>query len=141
MERRQPMTTPAAEKLYRAQHEYEMEGKGNALYNPHNKPFSDLPTIYGFNNGGSAGWYHAVLLAEDGTCLGGHVCSHECYMKHDLGILEGTSPDRHETFKQHYPDGYKMVFVPSDDISTHEGLQKAFTKNKEQEEASDGQGN
>ena len=63
------MTTPAAAKMYEAQHEHEMEGKGNAFYNPSNKPFEDLPVIYGFNNGGSAGWYGAVLIAEDGMGL------------------------------------------------------------------------
>ena len=126
------MTTKAAARLYEAQHLYEMEGKGNALFNPNNKPFNELPVIYGFNNGGSAECMHAVLIAEDGTCLGGHTCSSEGYMRHDLGILEGTRPDRHETFKKHYPDGYRMVFVPSDDIKSHEKLNTAFVLNDPQ---------
>jgi hypothetical protein len=123
------MTTEAAARLYEAQHLYEMEGKGNALYNPEQRPYEELPIIYGFNNGGSPGWFSAVLIAEDGTCLGGHVCSSEAYMPHDLGILVGTRPDRHESFKMHYPRGYRMVFVPSDQISTHEKLNKAFELN------------
>ena len=121
------MTTPAAERLYQAQHEYEMEGKGYAVFNPLNKPKADLPVIYGFNNGGKSVWMHAQLLAEDGTPLGSHICSAECYMHHDLGILEGTRPDRHEKdFKPHYPAGYRMEFVSREEFDSHVGLKKAI---------------
>lgn len=130
------MTTPAAAALYAAQHNLAMKGKRAAIHNPHNKPLEELPVIYSFNNGGSPGWYSAQLLAEDGTALGGHVCSHECYMPHDLGILEGTRPDRHEHFRAHYPDGYRMEFLPFEVAKTHEGLKKAFELNdKMREEA------
>lgn len=128
------MTTPAAEALYQAQHNFEHQHKGNAVFNPHDKPVAELPVIYGFNNGGSTGWYSAVLIAEDGTELGGHVCSHECYMRHDLGILEGTRPDRHETFREHYPDGYRMEFVGYADVRTHEGLTAAWAKHDAKQE-------
>jgi hypothetical protein len=124
------MTTPAAARLYEAQHLYDMEGKGNAVFNPDGRPFNELPVIYGFNNGGPTGFLSAVLIAEDGNCLGGHACSSEAYMRHDLGILEGTRPDRHETFKKHYPEGYRMVFVPSDEIKEHEKLNEAFRLNQ-----------
>lgn len=120
------MTTPAAANLYLAQHQYEMEGKRFAVWNPHNKPLNELPVIYGFNNGGSPGWYSALALAEDGTCLGGHCCSHEGYIPHDLGCLEGTRPDRHEeSYRVHYPDGYRMEFVASSQKDGHEGWRKA----------------
>ena len=56
------MTTEAAAKHYLAAHEHEMEGKGYAIYNPLNKLIKELPVIYGFNNGGSPGWYHAQLI-------------------------------------------------------------------------------
>lgn len=121
------MTTKARERLYLAQHEVEMEGRRNAVFNPHGKPLNELPIIYGFNNGGSPGWYFAVALAEGGTYLGGHVCSHEGYMLHDLGILEGTRPDQHEKdYQRHYPDGYRMEFVPVAEIASHKGLQAAI---------------
>lgn len=130
------MTTPAAERLYLAQHQHTLEGRKVVIHNPHDKPIEELPVIMGFNNGGSPGWYHAVSLAEDGTCLGGHCCSHEGYMEGDLGILEGTRPDRHETsYRKHYPDGYRMEFVPSDEINTHEKLNNALKLNKEKQEA------
>ena len=120
------MTTPAAAALYLAQHLYEHKDKGWAVFNPHDKPVHDLPAIYGFNNGGSPEWYSAVAIAQDGHVLGGHCCSAEGYMLHDLGILEGTRPDRHmESYQKHYPDGYRMVWIPSDEVKGHEGLDEA----------------
>lgn len=110
------MTTPAREALYLAQHLVEVEGRPYAIFNPHNKPVPELPVIFGFNNGGSPNWYQAVLISEDGACLGEHICSHEGYMRHDLGILEGSRPDRHEEFKRHYPDGYRMAFIGLDEV-------------------------
>jgi hypothetical protein len=106
-----------------------------AVFNPHNKPVEELPVIYGFNNGGSRDWWSGVLLAEDGTALGGHVCSHEGFMYGDLGILEGSRPDRHETFREHYPDGYRMDFVRGEDVKTHEGLDAAYQRNQEKDKA------
>lgn len=124
------MTTQAAEKLYLAQHLHQWEGKGYAVFNPQNKPIEELPVIYGFNNGGSPGWFSGCLMAEDGTGLGGHVCSSEGYMPHDLGVTEGARPDRHEGFRKHYPDGYRMDFVPGSEVLKHEGLTAAYLKNQ-----------
>lgn len=120
------MTTPAAEKLYLAQHELEWEGCKIAVYNPKDRPLFELPVIYGFNNGGSRDWYLAQLLSQDGTGLGSHLCSDEGYMRHDLGILEGSRPDRHEEFQKHYPEGYRMEFVPTRDLKSHVGFNEAL---------------
>lgn len=120
------MTTPTAAALYLAQHQHDHAGRRLAIHNPHSKPIEDLPVIYGFNNGGSSSFLHAVLLAEDGTPLGGHACSSEGYMPADLGILEGTRPDRHEGFQRHYPDGYRMEFVGYKEIDGHAGLMKTI---------------
>jgi hypothetical protein len=128
------MTTEAAARLYESQHLLEMEGRGWAVVNPKKVSITDLPVIYGFNNGGNNSWYEAVLVAEDGVFLGSHICSSEAYMPHDLGILEGSRPDRHETFLEHFPNGYRMVFVESNEIETNEQLQVAFRKNKEWQE-------
>lgn len=119
------MTTPAADRLYQAQHMHEHEFTPNEVFNPYNKPLSELPMIYGFNNGGSPGWMDAVLIAEDGTWLGGHICSNECYMPYDLGVLKGSRPDRHEGFQKHYPSGYKMEFVSYEGFKTHDKLKAA----------------
>jgi hypothetical protein len=117
------VTTQAAAALYLAQHRYETEGRRWAVFNPHDKPLVELPVIYGFNNGGSPGWFSAVALSQDGKCLGSHCCSAEGYMEHDLGILEGCREDRHEKdYRPHYPEGYRMEFVGFDDINGHEGL-------------------
>jgi hypothetical protein len=119
------MTTPAAAALYLAQHNFEHEGRGNAIYNPKGLPVAELPFIYGFNNGGSSGWYSAQLISQDGHWLGSHTCSEEGYMPADLGVLEGTRPDMHEEFQKHYPDGYRMVFVPYHRVRENNGLMAA----------------
>jgi len=132
------MATLAAAALYEAMHNLAHEGLPFAVHNPLNKPISELPFIYGFNNGGSAGWFYAVLLAEDGECLGSHICPSEAYMPADLGVLAGTRPDRHcSSFQPHYPEGYQMEFVPYDAVLSHAGLQKAIEINKAMVEAID----
>jgi len=85
-----------------------------------------MPTIYGFNNGGPYGFMEGLLLAEDGTFLGQHICSNESFMPGDLGIREGSRPDRHEIFRAHYPNGYRMEFVSYEAVPNHPGLQSAF---------------
>jgi len=125
------MTSPVAASLYLARHLYSVDGRGNVIFNPENKDIQDLPVIYGFNNGGSRDCLYAVLMAEDGSVLGSHLCSHEAYMPHDLAILEGSRPDRHKTFREHYPDGYHMEFVGLSEFDGHAGLQKAIGKYKE----------
>jgi hypothetical protein len=87
-----------------------------AVFNPHGKLISMLPVIYGFNNGGSRGDFEGALMADDGTYLGGHICSSEGFMIGDLGIREGSRPDRHESFRAHYPDGYRMAFVTGKEV-------------------------
>lgn len=106
-----------------------------AVFNPHNKPIEKLPIIYGFNNGGSPGFFEAVLISADGHLLGGHCCSHESFMWGDLGILEGSRSDRHEEFRKYYPEGYRMEFVGFDAVNGHAGLQSAFKKYKELDNA------
>jgi hypothetical protein len=90
--------------------------------------------IFVFSNVRGGGDGPALALADDGTCLGSHWCSHEGYAPHDLGVIEGTRPDRHETYKKHFPNGYEMEFVPSAKYKGHEGLQKAIALNKIQGE-------
>lgn len=107
-----------------------MSEKKVSVFNPHDKEIGSLPVIYGFNNGGSPGLYSAQLIAEDGRGLGGHACSSEGFMSCDLGILEGTRPDRHETLKKHYPNGYRMEFVGYNDVRKNKHLMEAIELNK-----------
>ena len=88
--------------------------------------------IYCFSNVVGGGDGIAYALADDGTVLGSHWCSHEGYVKNDLGVNEGSRPDRHETYKEHFPEGYEMEVVPSADIDNHEGLQEAIRLNQMQ---------
>lgn len=90
------------------------------------------PKIYCFSNVVGGGDGIALAMAEDGTVLGSHWCSHQSYVPHDLGVTEGARPDRHKTYAEHYPDGYEMEFIRADDVLGHEGLQIAFIKNQEQ---------
>jgi hypothetical protein len=46
-------------------------------------------------------------MAEDGTVLGSHLCSHWGYMRHDLH----DRVDRKEACEKHYPDGYRLVVL------------------------------
>lgn len=101
-----------------------------AVYNPHNKPEEELPAIYGWNNGGEPGWYHACLIADSGHGMGSHLCSHEGFIPGDLGLVEDSRPDRHEGFRQHYPDGYRMVYVQPSEVMTHPGLNAAVERNR-----------
>lgn len=98
----------------------------NFNYNPKDKDINELPTIFGFNNGGPQGFMSGALIAEDGTGMGGHLCSNEGFMIGDLGI-DGSRSDRHETFRKHYPDGYKMEFVSCENVRDHKELMKAIT--------------
>lgn len=99
------------------------------VYNPNNKPPEDLPVIYGFNNGGNNNFLYAQLITQDGYDVGSHICSDECFMPGDLGCLENSRPDRHETFMEVYPGGYRMDFVSHSDVASHPGLRKAFVAN------------
>lgn len=120
------MTTKEAAARYEAEHIARWADKGYAFFNPALRPLEELPVIYGFNNGGGPFGFEGVLIAQDGIVLGGHACSTEAYMPHDLGILEESRPDRHETFRKHYPNGYRMEFVPYADVPDHAGLTAAF---------------
>jgi hypothetical protein len=124
------MTTPAAAKLYQAQHEYAMEGKKPVVYNPNEQPLEELPEIMCFSAMANGGDGIAYALAEDGAGLGSHWCSHEGYVSHDLAVLEGCHISRHETYKEHYPNGYRMRFILSKDVKSDEKLQKAFYRNE-----------
>ena len=92
------------------------------------------PKIFCFLNVVGGGDGIAYAMAEDGTVLGSHWCSDEYYVRGDLGVTEGSRPDRHEDYAKHYPDGYEMEFVPARDVKAHEGLVRAFTLNQRQRE-------
>lgn len=127
------MTTPEAARRYLAEHMSIWGDRKYQVYNPNEKDIEELPWIIGFNNGGSPGWFSAVAIAEDGHVLAGHICSEESYMYHDLGIVEGATW-KHDKYQEYYPDGYRMDFVPYNQLKNgekHEVLEKAIERNQE----------
>ena len=109
------------------------------VYNPLQKQIYELPMIYGYNAGKiDSSAYRGYLIAEDGTPLGGHICSSEDFMYGDLGILKGSRPDRHEKFQNHYPNGYRMEFVSHKHVNTHAGLRYALNPKIDGKMAKDG---
>ena len=91
-----------------------------------------MKKIFAFSNAGG-GDGMAYAMAEDGVVLGSHYCSHDGFVPGDLGVTEGSRPDRHETYAKHCPEGYEMEFVPAGDIINHDGLQTALKLNQNQE--------
>lgn len=65
-------------------------------------------------------------LAEDGTGLGSHLSSNEVWAKHDIGL---TSDWHHDAYREHYPDGYELEWIPPEMLGGHEGFQKAMQFN------------
>lgn len=81
-----------------------------------------LPAIYLFSNSRNGDGL-AYSMAEDGTVLGEHFCSHWGYMRLDLH----DRPDRRAACAAHYPDGYRLVVLtepgalpPSDVLARNE---------------------
>lgn len=97
-------------------------------YNPNNLAIEELPTIYGFNNGGQVGLIDAVLMAEDGTFLANVCCSDERFIQFDLGLMTGSRPDMQTMMRNHYPEGFKCEFVTYDMVKSNKGLQNAFKR-------------
>ena len=91
-----------------------------------------MAKIFCFSNVQGGGDGEAIAIAEYGTVLGSHWCSHEGFVSGDLGVTEGSRPDRHIGYANHYPNGYEMVFIPAIHVATHLGLQAAFTLNQKQ---------
>ncbi len=54
-----------------------------------------------------------VALAEDGVLLASYVSSNETRLQHDLGI---GSTKQHSKYTEHYPDGYELVWVSTNEL-------------------------
>lgn len=83
------------------------------------------PKIFCFINGGSAGMYDVAALAQDGAYLAGHLSSSRGWAKHDIGI---DSDWKHEIYKEHYQDGYELVWI--DNMEDPELLEAVKKNNK-----------
>ena len=83
--------------------------------------------IFIFNNGGPHRFLHACAIAEDGHVVAGHCCSHEGFMRHDMG-MDG-SDWKHDAYNAHYPQGWELEWVDGHKIETHPGIQAALKLN------------
>lgn len=98
------------------------------------QPDNGLPKIFVFCNGVNALGVIGCAIAEDGTVLGGHASSSQEWMKHDMGV---TGSWKHDKYAEHYPGGYEVVFVPSDEVKakSHAGLEAAYKRHLEHADA------
>ena len=87
---------------------------------------TSLPAIYLFSQSRD-GDGEALSMAEDGTVLGSHWCSHWGYMRHDLH----DRADRKATCEAHYPNGYRVVVLGSGGLPP----QEVIDRNKAQGDA------
>lgn len=86
-----------------------------------------LPKIFVFCNGCSPQWHNFVAIAEDGTGLTGHVCSHHGYAAHDMGVNENGW--KRDIYAKHYPDGFEVEYcevASKADLDAHPGLVAAL---------------
>jgi hypothetical protein len=66
-----------------------------------------------------------VALAADGAGLCAHISSTPEYLRHDMGL---TSTWHHDTYRQHYPDGFELIWI--DDPATDPRWQAALALNR-----------
>lgn len=88
-----------------------------------------MHTIYcaGYNH--PAG-YLVTALADDGHGLAQHLCSHQRYARHDIGM---DSTWKHEHYDAHFGAGnWQLEWV--DDVKTHPGWRAALKLNHEMAE-------
>ena len=88
---------------------------------------SDKPKIFVWCNRCEPEWHSASAMAEDGTALGGHICSSHSFIAHDMGINENGW--KRDIYAEHYPDGFEVVWV--EDPKHHAGLDAAYKLNQQ----------
>lgn len=67
--------------------------------------------IYAFVNGGSRDWWNVVAVADDGECVGGHVCSHPCFGPGDMGCTAQDWSNKREKYAEKFPEGYTLEWI------------------------------
>lgn len=90
-----------------------------------------LPKIYVFCNSCSPQCHRFMAIAEDGTFLGGHICSGHEYADHDMGVVENGW--KRDLYAAHYPGGFtveRLDIRSRQDADNHPGLSNAFKLNQ-----------
>lgn len=68
-----------------------------------------------------------IAVAQDGDELAGHISSSEDWGKVDMGIMDPTGY-KHKFYREKYPDGYELEYVP--DWKAHPFLSAQANANK-----------
>lgn len=90
---------------------------------------NDKPKAFVFCNSCSPDWHSFVALAEDGTVLAGHICSHHGFAAHDMGV--GEDGWKRDLYAAHYPDGFEVEYAEvtcKADAENHAGLKAALAR-------------
>jgi hypothetical protein len=85
-----------------------------------------LPKIFLFIEGENNWGVFPSALAEDGHCLAGYCSSNKSFAMHDIGF---NSTWKHDNYKKHYPNGYELVWLESDELEGNTGFLKAVENN------------
>jgi hypothetical protein len=87
---------------------------------------TETPKVFVFCNSCAPGWHHMMAVAEDGTTLAAHICSHHGFAAMDMGIHpNGWKRDK---YAAHYPDGFTVEWVEDALPGKHVGLDEALRR-------------
>jgi len=87
-----------------------------------------LPKIYVWCNSCQPQWHHAMAMAEDGTHLASHICSHHGFIPGDVGINPGGW--KRDLYEAHYPGGFEVVWIEDARTGKCPGLDHAYELNQ-----------
>ena len=97
------------------------------VFNPMQRPISDLPVVYGYEIQVKGIVTFNGLISDDGTSYA--VDTYGCAdAPHFLGVVSGSRPHIDARLQADYPGGYRMEFVPWLFLEEHEGLMRAFDR-------------
>jgi hypothetical protein len=85
-----------------------------------------MSKIFCFVRNTDNNWLYTVALAEDGNCIANHTSSNMTFAKHDIGI---TSDWKHDIYKEHYPNGYELVWLETNEDFEREDFKQAWSLN------------
>jgi hypothetical protein len=77
--------------------------------------------------------YYDHALTDDGLIVACHISKSIELAKADMGI--GTEA-QHDLYREHFPNGYELVWIDSKDLDNHTEFQEAFAKHESEERVS-----
>lgn len=88
------------------------------------------PTVFCFiHQKWGAGDCVVAALAEDGKVIAQHLSSNRYFAQIDIGYR---SQNKHDTYKAHYPDGYRIEWIEEEVIlnKSNPRFERAVERNK-----------